>query len=107
MARVEQQSQKVADRWAPDGAAAEKQPASLRALGFADRMIVSYLGGGSRESAPPVAAGAPARGDEGRARPESGKADDGLEARNEGLSEGPARSRLAHGDGGLGGARPR
>src|SRR5690349_1124902 len=51
MARVEQQSQKVADRWAPDGAEAEKQQPSLRALGFADRMIVGYLGGGTREPA--------------------------------------------------------
>ena len=43
MARAESQSGRVAERWAPEGQAAASAPA-MRSLGFADRVIVNYLG---------------------------------------------------------------
>ncbi|HEY8144804.1 MAG TPA: hypothetical protein VIG06_19130, partial [Kofleriaceae bacterium] len=44
MARAESQSGRVAERWAPEGPGAARAPA-MRSLGFADRVIVNYLGG--------------------------------------------------------------
>ncbi len=44
-ARAETASGAVAQRWAPDGAGAERAPA-MRALRFADRHLTAYLGSG-------------------------------------------------------------
>ncbi|HEU5060885.1 MAG TPA: hypothetical protein VFU21_30350, partial [Kofleriaceae bacterium] len=48
MARAESQSGRVAQRWAPEGPGAARAPA-MRSLGFADRVIVSYLGASGGE----------------------------------------------------------
>ena len=45
IARVESSTRALAGRWAPEGRAARRSPA-LKCLGFADRMIAGYLGGG-------------------------------------------------------------
>ena len=60
MARAESHSGRVAERWAPEGQGAARAPA-MRSLGFADRVIVNYLGSGRGEQAGLRAGGAARR----------------------------------------------